>query len=227
MKVSEAVATRRSVRRFLNRPIERAVIEDILEKAQRAPSGGNVQPWHAVVATGTSLARLVTAVKVEIAKGPDAQQPEYQIYPPKLPEPYRSRRFGVGEAMYEAIGVERDNKMGRMVQFASNFEAFGAPVCLFVHTPRFMGLPQWSDLGMWMQTVMLLAREAGLDTCAQEAWSVYGATVRSELRIPDDHVFFSGLAIGYRDSEDPINRWPVPRAPLDEVVRFEGFEQAG
>ena len=69
-----------------------------------------------------------------------------------------------------------------------NFTGFGAPVMLFCHTPDYMGKPQWSDLGMWLQTIMLLLREEGLDTCPQEAWSAHGKVIRDQLVIPDDHV---------------------------------------
>ena len=155
--------------------------------------------------------------------GRNAHAPEYAIYPPDLEGAYEARRFGVGEAMYAALGIERDNKRGRLAQFMRNFRAFGAPVLMLVHTPRYMGPPQWSDMGMWLQTVMLLLREEGLDSCAQEAWAVYTKQIRECVDIPDDHIFFCGLAIGHGDRSLPINQFPVPRAPLDEVVRWEGF----
>ena len=108
----------------------------------------------------------------------------------------------------------------RMAAIARNFEFFGAPVGVLVHTPHIMGKPQWADLGIWLQTVMLLLVEQGLGSCAQEAWSVYPATVKRVGEIPDDHIFFCGLAIGYPDHEAPLNHFPNPRAPLDETVRF-------
>ncbi len=104
-----------------------------------------------------------------------------------------------------------------------NFRAFGAPVLMLIHTPRTMGPPQWSDIGMWLQTVMLLLREEGLDSCPQESWAMYARQVREAIAVPDDHIFFCGLAIGYRDPQAPVNRFEVPRAPLSQVVRFEGF----
>ncbi|MEL0252783.1 MAG: nitroreductase family protein, partial [Novosphingobium sp.] len=92
-----------------------------------------------------------------------------------------------------------------------------------IHTPRYMGPPQWSDIGMWLQTVMLLLREEGLDSCAQEAWAVYQKQVRACVAIPDDHVFFCGLAVGHRDPQAPVNTFAVPRARIDEVASFSGF----
>lgn len=222
--VSEAVASRRSIRQFLSDPVDRAVLERVLEKAQRAPSGGNTQPWNAIVATGEPLARLYAAAAEVIPQGRAAHAPEYNVYPPELEGAYEQRRFGVGEAMYAALGIPREDKKARLGQFMANFRGFGAPVLMLVHTPRYMGPPQWSDIGMWLQTVMLLLREEGLDSCAQEAWAVYTPQIRACFPIPDDHIFFCGLAIGHRDPGAAINCFPVPRAPLSESVSFAGFE---
>jgi len=223
MDVSEAVATRRSVRAFLGQPVGRDVLERVLDKARRAPSGGNIQPWNAVVLSGEPLERLKIAVSGALALGKAGRSMEYAIYPAGLDGRYEDFRFGVGEQMYAALDIAREDRAGRLEQFAANFRAFDAPALMLVHTPRYMGPPQWSDLGMWLQTVMLLLREEGLDSCPQEAWAMYGAQVREQARISDEHVFFCGLAIGWRDPDAPVNGFEVPRAPLSEMVRFEGF----
>lgn len=223
MKVTEAVTSRRSIRAFLDQPVDRAVLERVLATAQRAPSGGNVQPWNAVVLAGDPLARLQAAVSEAIKLGRDGYSPEYAIYPEGLEGAYEERRVDVGEVMYRALGIAREDREARRGQFARNFRGFGAPVLLLVHTPRYMGPPQWADLGMWLQTVMLLLREEGLDSCPQEAWAMYSRQIREVAAIPGDHIFFCGLAIGHRDPEAPVNLFEVPRAPLSEAVRFEGF----
>jgi nitroreductase len=223
MNVTEAVATRRSVREFLDRPVDKALLERILTKAQNAPSGGNTQPWNAVMATGEPLKKLLEAVAEVVPQGPAAHKPEYNIYPPELDGRYKDSRFGVGEAMYAALDIPRDNKMARLMWFARNFRAFDAPVLMLIHTPRYMGPPQWSDIGMWLQTVMLLLREEGLDSCAQEAWAIYTPQIRQCFPIPEDQIFFCGMAIGYRDPDAPVNNFPVGRASLDQVVSWEGF----
>jgi nitroreductase len=223
LNVSEAVASRRSIRVFLDQPVERAVIERVLEKAQRAPSGGNVQPWHSVVLKGEPLGRLVERIATEFPKGRAAHSPEYDIYPPELDGAYEQRRRGVSEDMYGALRIPREDKRSRLAWFANNYRAFGAPVLMLVHTPRYMGPPQWSDIGMWLQTVMLLLREEGLDSCPQEAWAVYSRQIREAVSIPDDHIFFCGLAIGHRDPTAPVNAFQVARAAVGEAVRFEGF----
>ncbi len=223
MNVSEAVATRRTVRAFLDKPVDQAILRRVLEKAQNAPSGGNTQPWNATVITGEPLAKLLADVAAILPEGPARHKPEYNIYPPELDGAYAERRKGVGEAMYAALDIPRENKMGRLAWFARNFQAFGAPVLMLIHTPRYMGPPQWSDIGMWLQTVCLLLREEGLDSCPQEAWAIYQEQIRAAVNIPDDHIFFCGLGVGWRDPSAPVNNFLVPRAPLDEAIRWEGF----
>ncbi|USA40050.1 nitroreductase [Pelagerythrobacter marinus] len=223
MNVLEAIASRRSVRAFLDKPVDRETLTRILEKAQRAPSGGNTQPWHGIVLTGAPMQRLFDRIAREFPKGRAAHAPEYHIYPPELDGPYEARRRGVGEDMYGALEIAREDKAQRLAWFANNFRAFGAPVLMLVHTPRYMGPPQWSDIGMWLQTIMLLLREEGLDSCAQEAWAVYSPQIREVVDIPEDHTFFCGLAVGYRDPDAPVNRFPVARAPLEESLRWEGW----
>ena len=159
MDVSEAVRRRKSIRQFTDQPVSDDTIRELLTAASRAPSGGNVQPWRIYVVNGDSMTRFRSYI---------ADQPieagEYEIYPPKLWDPYRTNRFAVGEAMYATIGIERDDKAGRLTQFAKNGDFFGAPAALFCFIDRGMGPPQWSDLGMFLQTFMLLAQESGIDT---------------------------------------------------------------
>ena len=223
MTVTDAVQTRRSIRKFTDRPVDLAVLRRVLEKARAAPSGGNTQPWNAIVLTGEPLAKLHAAILAKASAEPMGAGIEYDVYPKDLEGRYEAQRRAVGIAMFEAVGLARDNKLGRLAQMAQNFSSFGAPVQMFTYTRKYMGPPQWSDMGMWLQTVMLLLREEGLDSCPQEIWARYGLFMKAQLVIDDDHIFFCGMAIGYRDASAPINSFAVSRVPLDEVVRFEGF----
>ena len=222
LSVSEAVARRKSTRAFLDTPVSNAVLLDVLSRATRAPSGGNLQPWRIHALTGEPLKALL----VDIAKSAFSgarETPEYRVYPDNLWEPYRTRRFQNGEELYAALGIPRDNKTARWAQFGRNFELFGAPVGLFFTLDSRVGPPQWSDMGMLMQTVMLLAVEEGLDTCAQEAWSQFPQTLRRHLELPETEIVFSGMALGFRDDGDPVNLWRSARASFDEVVTMKGF----
>jgi len=216
MNVTDAVQTRKTVRDFLPDPIENSVIRELLEKASRAPSGGNVQPWKIWVINGESMA----AFRQHMKDSPRSESMEYDVYPPKLWDPYRSYRFTLGEQMYETIGVGREDKAGRLKQFARNMDFFGAPASIFCFIDRGMGPPQWSDLGMFLQTFMLLAEEAGYQTCPQEAWASAHEQVRSFTHAPDELMLFCGVAIGKANTEHPINSLVSERAPVDEFATF-------
>lgn len=223
MNVTEAVTSRRSVRQFLDKPVDRTTLERILETAQRSPSGGNTQPWSAVVVGGDALKDITAKIKAKAATAPMGEGMEYAIYPKDLDGRYEEQRRAVGKGMFDAVGLERGDAAGRVAQMAKNWDSFGAPVQLFTYTKKYMGPPQWSDMGMWLQTVMLLLREEGLDSCPQEIWAMYGTYMRELLDIDDDHIFFCGMAIGYRDPDAPINTFDVPRVPIGDAIKFRGF----
>ncbi|MDH4105497.1 MAG: nitroreductase [Gammaproteobacteria bacterium] len=225
MNVSDAVASRMSCRAFLDTPVPGATVRSILEAARRTPSGGNVQPWLVYALAGQPLADLKAVVRVEVSKNPlgDGSH-EYDIYPPGLGEPYRSRRHKAGEDLYGTLGIPRGDKLARLLQLARNYEFFGAPAGLFFYLDRSMGPPQWSDVGMYMQTVMLLAREQGLHTCAQEIWSRVPATVAKFLDVPHNLLLFAGMALGYADAAHPVNTLHTDRASLEEFSIFKGFD---
>lgn len=224
MDVGEAVALRRSIRQFLADPIPGETVRSLIEAAARAPSGGNLQPWRIHAIAGEPLARLRAIIKARMADTPRGETPEYDVYPKDLWEPHRSSRFAVGEAMYASLEIGRENKLGRLMWFARNYDAFGAPVLLFVTVDRRMGPPQWSDLGMYLQTLMLLAVERGLDTCAQEAWSVWPRTVGEFLDLDAGQMLFCGVALGRRDPDAAVNAFPVAREPFEAFARMQGFD---
>jgi nitroreductase len=223
LKVSEAVTSRKSVRQFLPDPVDPAVIRRVLDTAARAPSGGNLQPWHVHVVGGESLARLRAIMAARIAQAPEGETMEYDIYPRDLSAPYRERRYQVGEDLYRSIGVAREDRSGRLRQFARNYAFFDAPLALFCSVDRQMGPPQWADLGMFLQTVMLLLREAGLHSCAQECWARYAHTVGEFLALPAGRMLFCGMAIGHEDPVAPINQWRSARAAREDFVQFDGI----
>ena len=215
VNVTDAVNARKSVRAFLPDPVSDETIAQLLTTASRAPSGGNVQPWRIYVVNGDSMARF----REFLADRP-IEPAAYDIYPSPLVEPYRSSRFKVGEDMYATLGIGRDDKAARLGQFAKNMDFFGAPAAIFCFIDRIMGPPQWSDLGMFLQTFMLLAQEAGLDTCPQEAWAVYEQAVSEFVGAPDEQRIFCGVAIGHADPDAPINSLTTDREPLEVFATF-------
>jgi len=222
LNVHDAVVRRFSVRAFRPEAPDPRAIRRILERALLAPSGGNLQPWRIHALTGEPLAALLADVREALATGA-RETPRYSVYPDNLWEPYRGRRFRSGEDLYASLGVARDDKAGRWKQFHKNFELFGAPVGLFFTLDARLGPPQWADVGMVMQTLMLLAVEEGLDTCAQEAWSHFPDTLARHLDLAPQDMLFAGMALGYRDEKHPINNWRTDRADFDEIVTMRGF----
>ena len=221
--VSEALDTRLTCRAFTNKVPEKGVIIDLLEKAKRAPSGGNLQPWKIWVVSGNPLKDFIEDVAHKIKENPMGEGTEYNIYPPNLKEPYESRRREVGRSMYEVLNIPKEDKAGRLNQFKRNFEFFGAPVAIFFAIDRQMQEGQWSDLGMFMQSIMLLAREEGLHTAPQEAWAIWYKTVSKFLNIPEELMLFCGMGIGYADEDDPINTFRSKRVDIEDFADFIGF----
>lgn len=220
ISVRDAVLTRHSCRSFIQRPVDTAVIRALLDTARFAPSGGNLQPWRVHVLSGVSMSRFRTQLTPTFQADPLGGTTEYHVYPPNLKEPYRMRRQKSGEDMYGHIGVLREDSAARRRQFARNFDFFGAPAALFFFVDRSMGSPQWADVGMFMQSIMLLARERGLETCAQESWAIRHAEVSEFFGVDPSWMLFCGLAVGYGDTDAPINRLRTERATVQEFAVF-------
>lgn len=215
MDVTTAVTTRRSIRAFTDATVDDATIADLLRAASRAPSGGNLQPWRIFVVGHETMPDFQTFLA-----GRDIEPPAYEIYPASLWDPYRTNRFAVGEQMYDALGIARDDKAGRLTRVLENYRFFGAPQAIFCFVDRGMGRPQWSDLGMFLQTFMLLCTEAGIDTCAQESWAMRAGAVTDYVGAPEELELFCGVAIGHADPDQPVNAMVSERQPVEEWTTF-------
>lgn len=216
MEVSEAVNSRQSIRAFTDQEVSDELIQRLLEKSARAASGGNLQPWKIFVINNETMINFLKFQE----DWTDPETPAYDIYPENLSEPYKTSRYEVGAEMYSILDIDRDDKEGRFKQMLENFKFFGAPSAFFCFVDRQMGRPQWSDLGMFLQNFMLLAKEVGLDTCPQEAWAIKQESVTAFVKAPDELMLFCGMAIGYRDDEAKINRLRTERRPFEDWATF-------
>jgi nitroreductase len=223
MDVSTAVGRRHAVRAFRPEPVPAALLRELLALAGRAPSGGNLQPWRVYALAGAELAAFKRLIAVQVEQGVVGELPEYEVYPPALWEPFRRRRREAGSQRYAALGVADKDAAGQRRLLLRNFEFFGAPVGLFFCLDRRLGPPQWSDLGMFMQTLMLLAVERGLDSCPQESWAAWPRTIADFLGLPPALMVFAGMALGYRDDDDPLNRFRTEREPVEGFAELRGF----
>ena len=216
MDVTEAVDSRKSIRAFLDKAVDDSLIKELLEVASRAASGGNLQPWKIYVINGKTM----NSFHKFQSEWTEPETPAYAIYPENLKEPYKTSRYEVADDMYSLLGIEREDKEARFKQVLKNYEFFGAPAAFFCFVDRQMGRPQWSDLGMFLQTFMLLAREAGLDTCPQEAWAMKQESVTAFVEAPDELMLFCGMAIGYQDESEKVNELRTSRRPIEDWTVF-------
>ncbi len=224
MSVSEAVATRFSCRAYRDEPVSEETVKTLIADATRAPSGGNLQPWHIIALSGAARDEAAQVATQTVMANPAGEADEYPTYPAGLWDPYRTRRFEIGEAMYETIGIPREDKPARLMHLTKNFQFFGAPVGLLFAIDRRMGHGQWAHLGMVMQTAALLATERGLATCMLESWGMVRKTMHAHLALPKELVIYAGMALGVPDEAAAINSFRSARAPLKEVADFRGFD---
>ncbi len=219
MTVESAVAGRHCVRAFLPKPVPRELIERVLTTAGRAPSGSNIQPWKVWVLTGPAKDALAQDLHARHVAGEEGGW-EYRYYPTKWREPYLARRRATGWGLYAAVGLAKGDREGTRVQHGRNFLFFDAPVGLIFTIDRDMEQGSWLDYGMFLQSIMVAAREHGLGTCPQAAFCVYQAVIRERLRIPAEQMVVCGMSLGYPDPDAPANRFRTDRMVLDEFVTW-------
>jgi nitroreductase len=218
--VYEAVDSRRAVRAFSDEPVPKEVLERVLTAATRAPSSGNLQPWHLYVVAGEPLAELKKHATARALAGDPGDERDYPMYPAELTSPYLDRFSAAAVQRYKALGIERDDPDRPMKIAALNSEAFGAPVVLFCYLDRTMGPGQWGDAGMYLQTVMLLLRAEGLHSCPQVMWTMYRKTVSRIVEADDRLALFCGVSVGFEKEDVP--RLRTERAEMTETVSFIG-----
>ena len=224
MDVLEAIQSRKSIRAFKPDPVPRETVDEILEIAQRAPSGTNTQPWHIYVCAG-DVKQAITDDVVDLARaGKGKPYEEYDYYPSQWKDIHRDRRRGIGWALYGLLGIKKGDREASARQSARNFLFFDAPVGLFITVDSYLGRGSWSDTGMYVQTIMLAARGFGLDTCPQAAWIPYQEPIYRHLQIPQDQSLVTGMSLGYADPDAIENTVVSEREDLDNVVHYRGFD---
>jgi nitroreductase len=225
MDVFEAVDSRIACRQFFDKPVDPAIVKDLITRAARAASGGNLQSWNVYALTGAPLAEFKATVRKRLATdNPLHAKTEYQVYPNPMFGAYKDRREEHGVQLYGSLGIDRTDPVARLAQFNKNFEFFNAPVALFITIDRRLGPGQWADLGGYIHALAFLARGYGLDTCPQEAWARLYDTVGDYFKLPENEMLFCGMAIGYGDRKHKANDFRSPRADLPEFCKFYGFD---
>lgn len=218
--VDAAITSRHSMRAYLDTPVSRSLIEQILNVSARAPSGTNMQPWKVYVATGNTLTTLSKAV-LDAHNDLDFKHDyTYRYYPDKFPEPYLTRRRAVGWGLYNLLGIERGEKEKMHAQHGRNYLFFDAPVGLIFTIDNRLEIGSWLDYGMFLQSIMIAARGHGLDTCPQAAFAPFHEVIRPVLDIPDNEIVLCGMALGHVDPSAIENSLVSERASLEEFTVF-------
>jgi len=218
VNTSDALRQRYSVRGYLPDPVPQDTIEQIFNTARLAASGTNTQPWHVAVVSGDACNQL----RDELCQLFDDGVAQERGFPAgaKMEGPYLDRRRACGFGYYATMGVERHDKEGRLAIARKNFEFFGAPHVAFFSMPATFQFPQALDVGILLQSVMLLMVEHGLGCIAQGSLAGYPAPVRAIASMPEDNEILCGLSFGYEDKDAHINTVRMPREPLETVVSF-------
>jgi nitroreductase len=219
LSIKDAIVGRRSVRAYLDKPVPRSVLENVLRVAARAPSGTNVQPWHVYVLEGSRKQALSTELLRLHAASVPAER-EYNYYPETWREPYLARRRACGFGLYRTLGIGKGDTARMHAQHAQNWTFFGAPVGLMFSVDTDMEKGSWLDCGMFIQSVMLAARGEGLATCPQAAFAYQAPTVKRIVGIPGHQTLICGMAIGYEDTEAVINGFVTEREPVEKFVTW-------
>lgn len=219
MNALDALQERASTRAFLDRAVDRKLIERVLDAARWAPSGVNIQPWQVAVVQGESKRALGEAL-IAVRESGQKQTADYQYYPSEWVEPYKSRRRASGLALYEALGIGREDTERQKAAWYANYRFFDAPVGLLFFMDRQLGQGAWLDMGMFIQSVMLAARTLGLATCPQASLAEYAETVRGQLGIGPENLLLCGMALGYADPQHPVNRYRTEREPVAAFTRW-------
>jgi nitroreductase len=224
MTVSELLKARISVRAFLDQPLAASTVHALLDEARWAPSGGNLQPWKVIAVAGAARDAVSRLAIETLALNPAGEAGARPVYPASLGEPYRTRRYKIGEDMYALLGIPREDRPARLQWVARNYQFFGAPVGLFFVIDHAMGHGQYAHLGMFMQSLALVAQERGLATCMQESWGMVRESLHTHFALSPDETVYCGMALGHADSAAAVNTLRSDRAAVEEFAVFQGFE---
>ena len=212
MNVTEALAARRSIRAFLDKPIPRETLTAIFEAAARTPSWANSQPWDVFVAAGETLARIKEGFRENYANAVPAAL--------ETPRPLKWSDTAIARQKQLYPDMLRD--CGDAVeQFGIlNQTMFNAPAVIYICVDKV--LSDWSlyDIGAYSQSLMLAAVEHGLGTIPAIQVTNYPDIIHRELKIPESLKVTIGIAIGYTDTKNAINNFNSARDPIAQTVAF-------
>ena len=220
----DVVLGRRSIRGYLDKPVPRELIEDVLALAMRAPSSMNTQPWNFHVITGEPLARIRQGnTERTLASEPDNR--EFRKGVP-FAGVHRDRQVGVAKQLFGAMGIARDDAPARQDWVLRGFRQFDAPVCVIVTYDKELNGSDDTpfDCGAVTTALVNAAWSRGLGCVINSQGIMQSPVVREHAGIPDDQVIMKAVALGWPDESFPANAVVSERKSVDEAARFVGFD---
>ena len=219
MELQEAIRNRRSIRQFLAKPVPAEMIRDLIADALWAPSWGNTQPWEVVVVTGEKMEEFKKKNEETLLAGQAAQSdiPMPQVWP----EAYLKRYKDLGKGVLSSLAIAREDKEARLLHFTRMFGLFDAPAAILLTVDKELSLEYaMLDIGIFLQTICLLAHDRGLGTCIMAAIVSFPDLVRELLSVPETKTIVMGAILGWPDPAAPVNHFERQRGSLDEFVRW-------
>lgn len=217
--VKRLMQARYSCRAFRSEPVQDAVIEGIVDTARHTASWNNTQPWQLLVTRGEETERFRQALIAEATAGtPGPDMPWPEGYPGELGE----RRRTCGYALYQAVGIAREDREARARQSMRNFELFDAPHVAILHIPKVLGAYGALDAGGFLTAFMLAATAEGVGTIAQAAVAAYPEMIRRHFELAEDRVILCAISFGYADETHPVNQYRTEREEVDALLTFRG-----
>ncbi len=221
MSILKTIENRKSIRAYLDKPVEKDMVNEILEKALRSPSATNIQPWNIYVASGNVLDNIKREYLNRFLSGAAPT-----IEEPPLADEFKARRVDLAKDLFALLDIKREDKDKRKAWVARGFKYFDAPVALIFTVKKDIYESTWSILaiGSLIQTIGLVAHEYGLGTCISEQGVSYHDVLQDNLHITDDENIVISMTLGYADEEFPCNKLVSRREAVEDVTHWFGFE---
>ncbi len=219
MDTTEAIRNRKSVRKFLKKPVEKQTLIRVLDTARWSPSGANCQPWRVEIVSGLTKENITKAILEAKAKNL-TEPPDIDYYPKVWENPYKERRFRCGLALYSALNIKRGDAKARKKAWLRNYEFFGAPTGIFIFMPNALGTGFLVDIGIFIQSLVLACTNEGLATCIQASLAEYPSIVKKILGVSEDFRLVCGISVGFEDKSSPVNQFRTTRIDVTEFVSW-------
>ena len=220
MDLIEAINSRKGIRGYKPDPVPKEVLKEILEIANRAPSGMNIQPWEITVIAGEVLEKIKQA---NVEKFNSGEAPRPDVIRGGYTGRYRERQVAIAVQLFKLMSIAREDTEKRTEWMRRGFRFFDAPAAIIITTDESLGLAMQLDIGTITQTIALTALNYGLGTCIQGQGISYPDIIRKFTGIPESKRISICLAIGYPDWDFPANKVQSEREPIENVITWCGI----